>query len=453
MAIGGINPVPVANFNARQQTARGTTLGFASSPVIPPSSTTNAPVPVRSLPDGMTPKSLEKAIASQDASLSSKKKKKKFSWMKRDSLARRLFIGKVGSRRRQRHDNNNFVDHPLVDPNEPFKPKDVYPIPLPRPKTVFSLVPPALRSKVLAAESSRLAPESLLPKIGEKALTKADRNLRKELRRAGWASADAVASFEVEVVGFLNRLEEVEDVEELAKAFEDAVVVEGASPVKRSNVSVATGSSLGSDDEDEDERRASVGTPVKRLFGPRSVASPCLRDERNQINMRLASSRSSVSSSRSSTSSFSSLSSSNWVNVGRSAGSAVVMPGPNDGMWVLVDATPRSSGAATPVEKVERLSMVISDVSLRLIVHTMCRYYGLLSHSEDDIQGRRITFIYPPSTSLSVVVKPEPQPAEPTPATAETDSTCTETGTETRLDEPVRRFPLPDVSFVDYIFG
>ncbi|KAG0187861.1 hypothetical protein DFQ28_005770 [Apophysomyces sp. BC1034] len=45
-----------------------------------------------------------------------KRKKKQRFWGQRDSLARRnkLLVGKEGSRRRQRWDNNNFTNHPLA---------------------------------------------------------------------------------------------------------------------------------------------------------------------------------------------------------------------------------------------------------------------------------------------------------------------------------------------------
>ncbi|KAG2180542.1 hypothetical protein INT44_003546 [Umbelopsis vinacea] len=59
------------------------------------------------------------AILSEEEELSRQKlaqaRKKRF-WLERDSLNRRnqLLVGREGSRRRQRWDNNNFTDHPFA---------------------------------------------------------------------------------------------------------------------------------------------------------------------------------------------------------------------------------------------------------------------------------------------------------------------------------------------------
>ncbi|KAJ3219211.1 hypothetical protein HDU67_002207 [Dinochytrium kinnereticum] len=395
------------------QPTRGSTLGFASPVVTLPALDPDAPVPVRPLPVGQT-----KADKSESVDASAKKKKaKRFSWIQRDSLARRLFIGKIGSRRRQRYDNNHFVDHPLVDPAEPFKAKDAFPgPPMPRPKTVFSLVPPSLRSRVLSPPTDVTPPRPQpVPEIrvGEKAMTKSDRSLRRELRRARWVSEEAISRFEEEIVAFV----------EMISLDEGLVNVGSPSPIKKSNVSVATGSSLDSfDDEELDAipRVLSFSTTEDRVEEPRT----------------------SVSSSSSSLN--------EWISLKAPA---------VDGLWVWVDAEPSMDGKPELVEGETRLSLVIHDTSVRLIVHTMCRYYGLLSHSEDDAQGRRVTFIYPSPLSS----KPTPQPAsEPITDHISEKPTCPETASDAPQPLPatVGGFggaspmdELPKVSFVEYIFG
>ncbi|KAJ3180436.1 hypothetical protein HDU87_001945 [Geranomyces variabilis] len=50
--------------------------------------------------------------------------------------------------------------------------------------------------------------------------------------------------------------------------------------------------------------------------------------------------------------------------------------------------------AATPAAHVPPLCVEISDKFMRLIVHLMCRFYGLVSHSMDEY-GTRVTYIRP----------------------------------------------------------
>ncbi|KAI8848646.1 hypothetical protein BC829DRAFT_393552 [Chytridium lagenaria] len=365
MAIGGLNPVPVANFNVR--------------------STNNRTVLVRPA----DPSDMDKP---------KKKKGKKFAWMQRDSLASRLFIGKLGSRRRQRYDNNHFTDHPLVDPSEPFKPKDAFPGPSqPRPKTVFSLVPAALRQRVLATTPTAVPPTTPVVRIGASAMTKADRALRRDLRKGRWVEEEVVRCFEEEVLAFLEGGERGSDGEIAESVVEDSVVdlKEILTPiVYQSNASVATGSSLASIDSDDEER---------------VMVASSLDDDMSRISLSSASSGAS----------------SPWVNVSTPF---------VDGLWVWVDSTTSGEG----VEERKVMALVITDKSVRAVLHALCRWYGLMSHSEDDAEGQRITFIYKPAKA--VVFKA--QELQLTDATRSIDETEKSKGVE-----------VPAISFVDYLFS
>ncbi|KAJ3113979.1 hypothetical protein HDU96_002671 [Phlyctochytrium bullatum] len=492
MAIGGLNPVPVASFNVRSANRRQAVLGFHDAP-IPSPTDPNAPVPVRP----------GEQLVDRDTTQKSKKKKKRFSWIQRDSLARRLFIGKVGSRRRQRHDNNHFVDHPLVDPNEPYKPRDAHPgPPMPRPKTVFSLVPPGLRPRVFSATVDAPAPAPAPVqerRLGEKAMTKAHRCLRRDLRRGRWISEEAVAKFEAEIVGFVVQLEEAREGREMEEqrrrigdvgkgesqqgsldtvvgGDEPVSVLPSASPVNRSNASVATGSSLSSDDglclDDLEDDAIVLPSPAATPSAAKSAA------------IATPAGRSSISSSTSTTVSGGPTASNGWINI-RLPQVAAAAATPD---WVWVDATPSTAvetclaggaGAAeknvSPCEAAKKdeveeeeeeelmvcMSMVINDSSLRLLVHMMCRYYGLLSHSENDTENRRVTFIYPTADFLS---SPSIEAADCTASLAALKLNSAEdlpsakgVGSGSLLQAFERgsreRRVLPEVSFVEYVFA
>ncbi|KAJ3098902.1 hypothetical protein HK100_004995 [Physocladia obscura] len=76
----------------------------------------------------------------------------------RDSQASRLKPGKTGSRRRRRHDNDTFADHPLVKSLDPttsslFTKQDLIPGPfIPRTPSVFVTLPKPLRAQMRNAD-------------------------------------------------------------------------------------------------------------------------------------------------------------------------------------------------------------------------------------------------------------------------------------------------------------
>ncbi|KND04756.1 uncharacterized protein SPPG_00461 [Spizellomyces punctatus DAOM BR117] len=238
---------------------------------------------------------------------------KKKRWVAcRDSLAKRLRIGKVGSRRRRRHDNNHFTDHPIVatskhDPDF-HSPQDMNPgYHIPRPPCAFSEISKnELYHAMINASTdqphrihiihyastrgNRMAPRKIV--AGESNLTKNDRRLRQHIRRTGCA-------------------------QESIKKFEQVVLKHAFVAEK--------------DDQDEDGWvRLDAAEVVETEFAVKNASSPD--------------------------------------------------PGP--------------------------ICLEIRDSFLRLLVHAMCRYYLLPSHSEDTVDGKRFTYIHPPGSSAFDKLRP-----------------------------------------------
>ncbi|KAF9919338.1 hypothetical protein BX616_007062 [Lobosporangium transversale] len=141
-----------------------------------------------------------------------KKKKKFYQWIQRDSQAQRDKIGLPGSRRRQRHDNDKFVYHPLavlyqVDLPFPGYNHDVPSFHWKYDATIESLIsnnpPSSLRSKLSSVATTDDVPvTSAGPMIGHHLLTRAQ---RKDIKKAH-VPQGIVMQYEGELVSFLNQL-------------------------------------------------------------------------------------------------------------------------------------------------------------------------------------------------------------------------------------------------------
>ncbi|KAJ3410765.1 hypothetical protein HDV05_003267 [Chytridiales sp. JEL 0842] len=354
MAIG-LNPVPVADFTIRRP--GGTILGVPTVSLLANSS---VPLPVVSsdaTAEDVIASAMQRASKLETAK-PSQKEKNKYYWRARDSMARRLFIGKEGSRRRQRHDNNTFADHPMVkalDPAILLEPQDFNPAySMPRRPTIFSHVPKSARHHLMNVnpEVPKAAPTSKNTAciMGENALSKADRRLRRQLRRGNWSCRETLESFEKEVIDFFYSL----DADEVNAAAE----------------------------------KETEGCSSGNLDGHlRSEPVPIAQTRRKESSW--------ISASSSSCDSFESTSTLEFESPDEDD--------ENEG-WVRVESKtvegaskPKTAGPADS----ERLTLAmrIDDKFLRLLVHTMCRYYKLGSHTEEQPDGSKVTII----TRLSVL--------------------------------------------------
>eukprot|EP00842_Homolaphlyctis_polyrhiza_P005838 jgi/Hompol1/6255/HPOL_002197-RA len=157
------------------------------------------------------------ALPASPASQPSSKRRRRWWWLQRDSLARRLFIGKPGSRRRQRFDNNHFTDHPFASTDADFihewdqEPGFI----LPAKPTIFSEVTFSSSRKSLInvspnevvrphVQTSSVPPSPPpSPVCGPSNLSRADRDVRRTVRRS-CCDDDLVRKLELVIVNFIT---------------------------------------------------------------------------------------------------------------------------------------------------------------------------------------------------------------------------------------------------------
>ncbi|KAJ3159610.1 hypothetical protein HDU86_001619 [Geranomyces michiganensis] len=97
--------------------------------------------------------------------------------------------------------------------------------------------------------------------------------------------------------------------------------------------------------------------------------------------------------------------------------------------------------AATPPAHSPPLCLEISDKFLRLLVHLMCRFYGLVSQSTDECNGTRVTYIRPRAALLAATAFVA--------AEAEADGQVAEQQHRRSILAAAR----PSISFSDYLFA
>ncbi|KAF9541974.1 hypothetical protein EC957_002534 [Mortierella hygrophila] len=142
-----------------------------------------------------------------------KKKKKFYPWLQRDSQNQREKIGGEGSRRRQRHDNDKFVHHPFAvlyqaDLAFPGYGQDAPSFHWKYDSVIESLIrnnpPSSRRSKAANAseEMSDATPSASAPQIGHRLLTRAQ---RKDIKKVH-VPQGIVMQYEGELVNFLDQL-------------------------------------------------------------------------------------------------------------------------------------------------------------------------------------------------------------------------------------------------------
>ncbi|KAJ3308329.1 hypothetical protein HDU76_004015, partial [Blyttiomyces sp. JEL0837] len=364
------------------------------------------------------------------------KKQKRFYWLVRDSLAKRMFIGRVGSRRRRRYDNNTFADHPMIqgiDPHDEFfnDPRDKHPgYPIPQPSTIFTKLPPNLRSYLVHVPVSNHNPwgyddtttptlttstklsksregskdtTSFIPVLkparvitsstkldgviptGDFAMTRVDRKVKKDLlRRVDEFHGDLVRG---DVYRRLRKLEDA--IVEWFFGVDDAFGCDGdgdgdefvdSLEIVGSLDSVLTGLSLDEGEECEGESSVCVEQELKR--GGLSGDENSHEDNNNNDE------------------------DDGWVRVGDNGDDSAV----EGESWVEVKADEKTL--------FEPMRIHVQDKTLRLLVHTLCRYYGLNSKSEDDsTSGLRITTITLPKAwqmALSEILTTMDNEEEPT---------------------------------------
>ncbi|KAJ3085492.1 hypothetical protein HK102_014120 [Quaeritorhiza haematococci] len=354
---------------------------------------------------------LEMSEAAAAAEKEKKRKKKKW-WGQRDSLARRmgLQIGREGTKRRQRYNNNHLVEHmfaPSTDPDfiHPFDYEAGYE--MPRKPTAFSFVRGDIRKKIVnvadPSPSSRRSARSIsrsplwccsqmrkgasswngvtktgsasahmsssfsrpLVVVGEQNLTKADRYLRQQLRRTQTRNMQqAVKDLEAELLLF---------------------------------VSSGLGDNVETHRTGEMDRCSSLESSFVGGFAKLNLDSDGDSDADNE-----------------------------------------------DGLDFMSDAVPT------------RLALKITDKFLRLVVHAMCRFYGLISWSEGEEEGEsRITYIHNPLAVLAALRRYR--------AAADTNNRNDDDSDDS--DEATRQLCqkcasvlgnatfIPEKSFFDYVFA
>ncbi|KAI9359577.1 hypothetical protein DFJ73DRAFT_816858 [Zopfochytrium polystomum] len=380
--------------------------------------------------------------------------KKKFWWIQRDSLAKRMNIGKEGSRRRRRHDNNTFADHHLVQTWDPVKlrsdPRDARPgYPLPQPPTVFSKTS---RSHSYDEDDDVAAskhPHQHSIRFGDAAMTRADRRQRRYVSR--WIDDETkqtLRRFEREVVSFFY-----------GDGIAEETDSEGGSS---SSYSVVSSGSDPSDFEGQAKGQDASALRSTTAIAPFSV--PSLASLASMTSALTARSFGSSSSSSSSSS------------PSASSPSSSPMPAPlttvqPDG-WVRVSADPTTSEPQRAT-----LNLVIVDRNIRGMIQTLCRYYGLQCASKTDrATGERYTSIWMSTALAEHVQLPSVKAAndaqvrlllgvarkDSKTVDAAADGPASEMGMfsleedeeeeQNVLDEFPSFYSLPAVSFVEYYF-
>ncbi|KAL2912898.1 hypothetical protein HK105_207569 [Polyrhizophydium stewartii] len=381
-------------------------------------------------------------------------------WIQRDSLARRLFIGKPGSRRRNRHDNNTLADHPMRPADDPTfvfdadrEPGPCYD--MPREPTVFSDIafsplrkalvgvspevvlrgePAAAAAPPAAASAARLArraaaaaaaeqrgfaaakpaePAAATPAppaiaaAGPAHLKRADRRLRQHLRRVP-CDQDMLRRFEASLVEFVT-----ESLGRTPAAPAVPLLSAGRADLVPS-----------SDDSDaEAAARAATADPdAADAAVPRADAPPC--SSASSASAADARSVQSVDSDDLWDVPAGSDIDDGWVRLGADGEVAsVAEQAATPARAAAAAAEPVTvaaalADAAVPAE----MELEITSPFLRLLVHAMARYYMLVSNSRDAADGRRITVIKNPFS-----------PAHPASRAA--------------------RYVFPTTSFADHLFG
>ncbi|KAI9105511.1 hypothetical protein DFS34DRAFT_588835 [Phlyctochytrium arcticum] len=242
-------------------------------------------------------------------------RKAKKRWVpNRDSLAKRMSIGKAGSRRRRRHDHSTFKDNPIVKLLAHEDPSSLHPLAhppgpaIPRPPTAFSTVPLNATALIVNASTDQPGDAAFqlerreVHSVGLGHLTREDRRLRGVLRRTG---------------GSVEFIREVEGV------------------IRRAVSDSGSSCSSASESEDDEERLQKIERP----------ASDSESDEPPAITAE------------------------GWT----------VIPSPKPTITVPTTVT------KTPANSFLRLH--ISNTFLRLITHTLCKYYALASHSKCHVQS------------------------------------------------------------------
>jgi hypothetical protein len=221
-----------------------------------------------------------------------------------------------------------------LDPSLLLEPQDLYPsYTMPRRPTIFSHVPKIARPLLMnvhpdvAQRVSKKSPNAAHFIMGEAALTKTDRKLRRELRRSKWSGRDVVEAFEKEVIDFFYSMAVANATDKLS----------GEKAEMCSVGSCETSSTLGSESSSGSEEEEEEADPE-------------------------------------------------WVVLKDSKST-----GSGSG-WVQVTVGDDKSSEALR-QDVRHLALKIDDKFLRLVVHTMCRYYRLTSFSEDQKDGTRVTII------------------------------------------------------------
>ncbi|KAJ3192208.1 hypothetical protein HK101_006893 [Irineochytrium annulatum] len=382
--------------------------------------------------------------------------------------------GKPGSRRRQRHDNDHFVHHPLVDPLRPFSARDAMPgPPLPRPSSAFTrAVEAGVRRGVMTATPASFASRAgrvgagaaaeAEGRVGEVVMNRADRRVRREARR-GWVDEAVVAAFEGEVLAFLRQFhladeteEEEEDVEDAKEEVGEVVVVpqdEGSVrpiPVRPMHAGTTAFSLAG--------LSSSLGTVIGASPALSLMASPALSSLSTSVR--------------------------SWAGAAFSSSStSLESAGPDEGGWIEIDDSQNEARASSPTSsdggaggwvRLEReedgetggcgrrrwMKLVISDKALRLVVHVMCKYYGLTSFSEDRDDGVRVTHVHVPDCML--VLRPTPAKAmdgvddeggELDKELKEEEAARAGAIADPEEDEGLLYLPKPERSFTDFLFG
>ncbi|KAH6586241.1 hypothetical protein BASA50_000705 [Batrachochytrium salamandrivorans] len=264
-------------------------------------------------------------------------KRKRWAWLQRDSLASRMFIGKPGSRRRNRHDNIHFIDHPLAPAADPNFVHEHDRVPggyvLPRKATIFSSITFSDHRKLLVnitpddlyatnvhtsdahghgKVSSKVKSLSML--AGESNLNRSDRRMCQTLRRTN-CDAEMLHRLEYSLVEFIKQ---------------------------------------------------------------------SLMDSPDPWTSRVSSSDIELARSIDSTDSWG-IPNSNQLEDG----------------WVHLDSGSNGSLESSPSESDSvHMKLEITSSFLRLIIHIMCRYYQLGSSSENDlVSGKRVTTVQNPFVS------------------------------------------------------
>ncbi|KAI9350143.1 hypothetical protein BDR26DRAFT_851917 [Obelidium mucronatum] len=314
----------------------------------------------------------------------------------RDSQLQRNKPGKEGSRRRRRQDNDSFADHPMIKGLDSlYDQRDMYLRQMPQPATIFTRLPSSIRNNltdVSVAETPTVATANgkqqlchCTKSIGFHALAKSDRLQLSRLIKWGQFREADLALLELSIRDFFEDIWNPTDtglaqdscIHDAYLEEEEWVVIGNDSVVPSQKPLVQMDSS-----------KTLVGEAKTQLNLSQKVAWGC-----------------------------------NWTT--KFATDDFSKTG-EDG-WCQI--TPTSGSQTT-------FSLIIRDQFLKIAVHSMAKYYGLLSKSVDDECGERITHInfFPSGKECTQ----EPQGLE---------LDCHKTRTSSKS-----QFLVPETNFTDFFY-